>query len=258
MLLATIIVSTEAEEERKVIYAAIVIGAVAAGIVQSVTGFGAAIFLMLILPHFFDMVTAGALASSISMTLALMLAWKFRKQVNWKMCVIPTMIYLMCSVTVINFVKGMDLELLSLAFGVFLILVALYSLFVSRRITASGSRTVAVVCAVISGVTSGLFGIGGPLMALYFAGISESKESYIGNIQFLFAVTNIANLATRVSKGIYTVDLIPLTLIGFVFISVGKRIGLKILEKLNVETMKKIVYVYAGISGVVTVLENVL
>ena len=116
------------------IYAIIVFGAIAAGIIQSVTGFGAAIFLMLILPHFFDMVTAAALSSSIAMTLGIMLAWKFRKSAQWKMCVFPAIIYLFCSVTAIDLVTGLDVGLLSLMFGIFLILVALYSLFASNRI----------------------------------------------------------------------------------------------------------------------------
>ena len=129
--------------------------------------------------------------------------------------------------------------LLSLMFGIFLILVALYSLFASNRIAVSSSRKTAVICAAISGITSGLFGIGGPLMALYFIGISKSKEAYIGNIQFLFAVTNVFNFITRISKGLYTINLLPLTLVGFVGIFFGKRIGLKILDRLRVDAVKK-------------------
>lgn len=239
------------------IYAVIVFGAIAAGIIQSVTGFGAAIFLMLILPHFFDMVTAAALSSSIAMTLGIMLAWKFRKSAQWKMCIFPAIIYLFCSITAIDLVTGLDVGLLSLMFGIFLILVALYSLFASKHIAASGSRKTAVICAAISGITSGLFGIGGPLMALYFIGISKSKEAYIGNIQFLFAVTNIFNFVTRISKGLYTINLLPLTLVGFAGIFLGKQIGLKILERLRVDAVKKVVYAYVGLSGIMTVLENI-
>ena len=76
-------------------------------------------------------------------------------------------------------------------------------------------------------------------MALYFIGISKSKEAYIGNIQFLFAVTNVFNFITRISKGLYTINLLPLTLVGFVGIFFGKRIGLKILDRLRVDAVKK-------------------
>lgn len=239
------------------VYAAIVAGSLAAGIVQSVTGFGAAIFLMLILPYFFDMVTAAALSSSVTMTLSIMLAWRFRKSTQWRLCALPTAVFLLCSVTAIHLVKGLEIGLLNLLFGIFLIFVAVYSLLATHRSAASGSRAAVAACAAVSGITSGLFGIGGPLIALYFVRISQNKESYIGNTQFLFATTSIVNFAARISNGLYTVDLLPLTLFGFAGIFLGKQIGLSILEKINADVMKKVVYAYVGLSGLITVLENI-
>lgn len=43
------------------------LGAFAAGLLQTVTGFGAATVLMLVLPHFFTMTEAAALSSVICM-----------------------------------------------------------------------------------------------------------------------------------------------------------------------------------------------
>jgi uncharacterized membrane protein YfcA len=106
-------------------------------------------------------------------------------------------------------------------------------------------------------VTSGLFGIGGPLMAVYFVSVSRDKESYIANIQCLFAVTNVVNFLLRISKGIYTVDLIPITLLGFAGITLGKMLGLRLLERMELEGMKKWVYLFVGASGVLTVLQQV-
>ena len=49
--------------------------AAAAGTVQTVTGFGAAVVLMLVLPHLFGVVTASALSMSICIALTASLAW---------------------------------------------------------------------------------------------------------------------------------------------------------------------------------------
>ena len=49
--------------------------AAAAGAVQTVTGFGAAVVLMLVLPHLFGVVTASALSMSICIALTASLAW---------------------------------------------------------------------------------------------------------------------------------------------------------------------------------------
>lgn len=237
-------------------FAIIALASVIAGIIQSVTGFGSAVFLMLIVPFFFDMVAASAISSSIAMGLGITLAWKFRSHIQWKICTFPAVIYLICSVTVIRQIQGIDLDVLSFAFGIFLILLAAYFLIFANRMSFRANWKTACVCSAISGVTSGLFGIGGPLMAVYFVSASRDKESYIANIQFLFAVTNIVNFITRITRGIYTADLIPVTLLGFAGITLGKLVGLRILDRLNLEMMKKGVYAFVGLSGLITVLQQ--
>ncbi len=87
--------------------------ALIAGIIQSAAGFGAAIFLMLILPHFFGMLSAPALASAIAMCLGVSLAWKFRSHWQIRTCLLPTLVYLAFSVPSIALVKGLDLGLLT-------------------------------------------------------------------------------------------------------------------------------------------------
>ena len=236
--------------------AVITLASVVAGIIQSVTGFGSAVFLMLIVPHFFDMVASSAVSASIALGLSATLAWKFHAHIQWKLCLLPTAIYMLCSVGIISVIRGLDLRLLSLAFGVFLMLLATYFFVVSKRLSFQANRKSACVCSAISGVTSGLFGIGGPLMAAYFVLVSRDKNNYIANTQFLFASTGLVNLITRVTRGIYTVDLLPVTLLGLLGITLGKRIGLRILDRLNLEMIKKGVCAFVGISGFITVLQQ--
>ena len=238
------------------VYAAIAAASVMAGVIQSVTGFGSAVFLMLIVPYFYDMVAASAISSSIAMGLGITLAWKFRAHLQWKKVILPTVVYLVGSVGAIQLLGGIDLDALGLAFGIFLIILAAWFLVFSRKIRFTATPTSAVVCSAISGVTSGLFGIGGPLMAVYFVSASDGKESYIANLQFLFALTNVVNFFTRISKGFYTFDLVPVTLLGFAGITLGKKFGLKILDRLDLESMKKGVYLFVGLSGILNVIQQ--
>jgi len=239
-------------------YAIIAASAVGAGVIQSVTGFGAGIFMMLFIPYFFDMMAAPALSSAICLGLSVSLAWKFRKKIRLKACLMPAVVYITCSVVTIQMVKSMDLDMLTLAFGLFLVVLAIYFLVISERIAFRATWKSALVCSVISGICSALFGIGGPLMAIYFVSAIHEKEDYIGTIQFLFAMSGTINLLTRIVNGIYTFDLIPITILGFVGITLGKQIGLHILDKLDGNKMRKIVYVYVGISGVLTVIKQLI
>lgn len=239
-------------------FAVIAAASVGAGIIQSVTGFGAPVILMLVIPYFFNMITAPAVASSIAMGASITLAWRFRKDIEWNTCLFPSGVYLVFSMVAVQFAKNMDLDLLTLIFGIFLVVLAAYFFFFSDRIPFRANWKTASVCAAISGVTVGLFGIGGPLMAIYFISASKTKEAYLGNLQFMFAAANVVNLGMRISNGIYTVDLIPYTLLGYICISIGKRMGLQVLDKLDGEKIKKVVYAFVGISGLISVIQNIL
>ena len=74
-------------------------GAILAGAIQSITGFGAAVVLMMILPHFLDMIVSPALSSSICVGLTAVLFWKFRKKMDWRICLAPTALYMTASIT---------------------------------------------------------------------------------------------------------------------------------------------------------------
>lgn len=239
-------------------YLLIAAASVAAGLIQSMTGFGAPVILMLVLPYFFNMVTAPALAASIAMGASIALAWKFRKHIEWDIALFPTAVYTGFSMIAVQFAKKMDLDLLTLIFGIFLILLSVYFFFFSKRAPFQASWKSASICAAISGITVGLFGIGGPLMAIYFVSASRKKEGYVGNLQFMFASANVINMYLRIRNEIYTFDLLPFTILGFFCIMIGKSVGLKILDKLDTEKIKKIVYAFVGISGLISVLQNLL
>ena len=235
-------------------YIAIAATAVFAGIMQTVTGFGAAVFLMLLMPHFFNMITAPAVPSAITLGLSVTLAWKFRKHINLRVCLLPTLVYLLFSTTSIRFAKQLNLDHLSVAFNLFLIALSIYFFVFSERISFEANWKTAVVCAIISGITSGFFGIGGPLMAIYFISAIDDKKSYVGTLQFLFAFTNTVNLLMRIAGGIFTIDLLPAVILGIGGITVGKMAGLRILDKVHPGKIKKLVYAFVGISGVLSLL----
>jgi len=240
------------------IYAVVACMALLGGTIQTVTGFGGGVVMMLALPSFLGMVRAPALSSIICMGLCYALAWKFRKYVDFRSLWVPAVAYVICSVGMISVVDRIDMEIMTLAFGFFLIILSVYSLVFSKRMRLNANWRSGLLCGAVSGVLSGLFGIGGPLMAVYFVASTDSKETYIGSTQVLFALGGTVNFLMRVARGIYTADLIPLTLLGIVAISLGKLLGLRIVERLNPDTMRKLVYLFVGISGLTTILKCIL
>lgn len=178
------------------------------------------------------------------------LAWRYRRICPWKLILLPSAFYLVTTSVSILGAPYLPTVLLKRVFGVFLILLSLYFLLLDDRIKAKANLPTAMVCAGLSGVTGGLFGIGGPPMVVYFLAALDDKEKYIATIQLFFAVTGGYMLALRVASGIFTSELWVYTVIGVVAITLGKLVGIRIIDRINTETMKKIVYVFLGISGV--------
>lgn len=235
----------------------VILAAALAGLVQSVTGFGGAVVMMLVLPHFFSIPAASSIASAVCLGLNLVLLVKFRRYLDWRLWLLPTLPYLVTSTAAIRAVGQLDLRLLSAVFGGFLVVLAGYFFLFADRVSVQPTRRTAILCGGISGVTSGLFGIGGPLLSLYFLPASGSKERYTANLQCSFFVTNLLNMFTRLSEGIMTADLIPLILVAFLAINVGKEVGLRILGRLNEEKLRRLVYLFVGLSGLLTLLQNI-
>jgi len=166
--------------------------------------------------------------------------------------------YVLMSTIAINLARGLDLERLTAVFGLFLILLSAYYLFVPGGMSVGTSLAAGLPWAVAAGVTGGLFSIGGPLLVIYFLNASKSKESYIANLQMIYLCSNFFNTLTRTIHGIYTWELVPLTLLGIVGINLGKVAGLRVLDRIDIARMKKLVYLLIGISGIINVAEYFL
>lgn len=66
------------------------------------------------------------------------------------------------------------------------------------------------------------------------------------------------NLYTRCTNGLYTADLVPYTLIGFGSVLLGKQCGVHFVDSIDTSLMKKLVYSFIAISGLLLVLKRFL
>ncbi len=226
------------------------------GVCHTVAGFGAGMIMLIFLPHFMNMLHAPALSTAVVMLLLVHMSWKYRKDYDLHGLLPALACYIPVNVALLNAVKGMDLALLSVLFGIFMILIAVYYAFGAGKIRISGGTVSMVVCSVLSAAFSALFGIGGPTMALYFLSTSKSREAYLGKTQFFFMITNVVSFYVRIIRGLYTMELVPLTLIGFAGISAGCYVGSLIEKKINDRAFKAVIYGMVAFSGVVTILKN--
>lgn len=240
------------------VWAAVAVTSVAAGLIQTVTGFGSVVALMMVLPFFFDMIDAPALALAINQLFCVVLLWQYRRHVPLRTALPPTLAYSLANVAAVRLVGQLDMTVLVVAFAVFLMALSLYFLLASNRVHLRGSVAAGVGCGLFSGVTAGLFAVGGPPMAIYFLAATDSHLSYLASMQFLFTVTGAVNVAARAAGGLFRPALLPYAAVGAACILVGKVLGEKVSRHLNAELMRTLVYAFVGVSGLILLLQQVL
>lgn len=241
-----------------VLYLAVALLSVGAGFLTATIGFGGAVFLMQFLPLFLPFLNASSLSSIIVYAGILVLAWQYRRHVMWREVWLPSLLYVLSGVPVVFFAGTLDTQKLKLCFAIFLILLGLYNL--CNVLKAGGIRlprslAATVICSVLSGIGTGMFGIGGPPMALYFLSVAEDdKEAYIGTLQVFFGISMLFTISARFISGIMPTALVPLALLGMVTSLVGKYLGTRLLAHINVKAMKLCVCLFMIFSGAVTII----
>lgn len=235
----------------------ITLGVILAGFIQTVTGFGSVVVMMILFPFFFSIIDAPALALAINMLYCTILCWKYRRNIDFKAVLLPTVLYSVVGFVVTGLVGDADLRTLVIIFAIFLMLLALYLLFVSKRIRLKKPNPiVGASCGVLAGVSSGLFALGGPMIAPYMVAATKDHKSYVASMQFMFTVTNIINLAGRIVNGIFNFTMWPYIAVGSICILIGMKLGELVAAKLDPEKLRIIVYSFVGISGLILLLQQ--
>lgn len=230
----------------------------AGGIIQPLTGFGSAVILMVAAQYFFDITVAPSVVAAICVVQSGIMAWTRRKSIDLKQILPPIALYTVCSLVVISLLGQMDLHVLTAIFGGFLVLLAVYFLFIARRVQLRPSPAAGMLCSAFSGCCAGAFTIGGPMMALYFVAIARSKETYVGNMQFLFFTTNLINFTMRTVRGYFSAALLPMAGLGMVCILLGLWIGTRLSRKMSGDVARQVVYIGVGVSGLVTLVQELM
>ena len=240
------------------IWIVMTLGTAAAGAVQTITGFGSVVLMMLMFPFFFNMLDAPSLALAINMLYCFVLCWKFRKSIDFKTALWPTLTYSAVCFAVTGLVKGADLHALVMIFSCFLMALSLYLLFVSARVKVKKPGVgVGVAFGVLAGVSAGAFAIGGPPMAPYMMAATRDHKSYVASMQFLFVITNVVNLSGRMLSGMFDWTLWPYIAVGSVCILIGMKVGEAAAERIDPQKLRLAVYAFVGISGLILLLQNV-
>ncbi len=237
------------------IYAILIVLTFLAGLVQGITGFGSCIVIMMVLPHYFPMAQAAGIAVATTLVMGVTMIVQYRKSVHIKEALLPSLLYIVVSSLVIHFSTRIDPAVMKKALGVFLILLSEYYLGFAKTDRGHKLPLIAgVFCIVVSAACDGLFGIGGPLMVIYFLSRTKTLYEYLGTLQLFFLVNNVYNTGFRFFKGILGSQHLIYIAVGMVGIFIGAMAARRIVDKVKTTVLRKLVYCMIGISGMISLL----
>lgn len=171
--------------------------------------------------------------------------------------IIPILIsFLLFSLISIQFVVYVEDSILKQLLGGVLILLSIYFFFFSDNLHLRPTLTTQISMGSISGIMGGLFAMQGPPAVLYFIAAEDEKEKYMALTQTYFMFGNIFMTIVRAINGYLTFDVAQGWLYACIGIVIGGYIGNKVFEKVKKETLRKMVYLYMAVSGVITMINS--
>lgn len=227
--------------------------ALAGGLVQELTGFGAGVVMMLALPALLAVPQAAAVSGAVCVALTASMAWRYRAHVRPAAIAGPAALYVAASAAAITLTRGADQRAMKVALGAFLVALAAWSLLAPGGQGRRVGGAAALACIVVSGVCDGAFGIGGPLMVLYYLSRTDGVEEYLGTIQGFFCVTLVCSTAFRAATGVIGTAQLPLVALGAAGVLAGAAVGARLVERLDAEVLRKATYAVIGLAGLVNV-----
>lgn len=229
--------------------------ALGAAFIQRVSGFGFGIFIMTALPYLMPTYgEATTLSGLMAIITSAIIVSKMYKYIVWRKLLPILITFLVISWFAIQFVSLAGDGLLKRILGVVLILASIWFFFLSDKIHISPSLPMQISMGTISGAMGGLFGMQGPPAVLYFLASAERKEEYMAMAQCYFLVGNVMMTVFRASHGFLTANVGIAWCYSIAAVLLGTWLGAMVFRKIPINLLRKIIYAYMGISGIIALL----
>ena len=242
----------------ELIYVWLVLVSFAGGFLQSAIGFGFAVIVMAFFPAFLPSIPVAATVNAVlSLVASSTMFLQYRKAVRPKHVLWLILAYFVSMPFAVAWSADAPKLVLSIVFGAFLVLLGLYYLFNADKSRIPHKPVAGVATGLAAGVFGGLFSVSAPPAALYCLSTLNTKEEYIGTLQFFFLTTNIYSLGVRAFNGMVTSQVLIWSLVASGGLLLGLWFGKTVLSKnTDLAHIKKWVFIFIACMGAWTILSN--
>ncbi len=223
--------------------------AVCAYFIKGLCGFANTLVFSTILSFSTNNVNISPVELVLGLPSNIMISYKERKSVDWKVCLPLAGLVLLGDIPGILMLKNTDTQVIKGIFGFVIIAIGLEMLFREYMGSAKKSQILLSVIGVLSGILCGLYGIGA-LLAAYMGRVTDNSSAFKGNLCIVFLIDNLFRLVMYSVTGIITVDTLKQSVILIPFMGLGLYLGMKGSSFLDEKKIKKLVIIMLILSGI--------
>ena len=227
----------------------VLIIAFVAAMIATTTGFGSATILTPFVAMVIDIKAAIVLVAFFHFANNLTKFTLMRKSINLRLVLVyglPSVISALVGAWIFG---SVDVSLITMFFSIFLVMFSLYSLF-RPKLRIPEKDSILAIGGLISGLTSGLIGVGGAIRSMFLISTFLKKEAYIATAAAIAIMVDVSRISMYVYRGSlyqsHTLWIIPLVVVAFMGVFTGRRL----LRRLNERTVRKAVLVALLLVGI--------
>ena len=185
------------------------------------------------------------------------MAWKFRREIDWHVALPLSAMSVLGSIPGAFILKNTDSRVIKIVFGAVVLLLALEMLLRLRRPVSGrpGNPVFLLLFALLSGVISGMFGIGA-MLAAYVSRTAKESRSFKGTLGFVFFIDNSTRIILYSLTGVLGPENLKTAAMLMPFMLLAFAAGAKAAGKVSEKNAKKLVMLLLMISGASLIIQN--
>ena len=223
--------------------------AVCAYFVKGLCGFANTLVFSTILSFSTNNVNISPVELVLGLPSNIMISYKERKSVQWKVCLPLAGLVLLGDIPGILLLKNTNTLVVKGIFGFVIIAIGVEMLLREYIGKTKKSQLLLITIGILSGILCGLYGIGA-LLAAYMGRVTDNSSSFKGNLCIVFLIDNLFRLVMYGVTSIITLATLKQSVILFPFMALGLFLGMKGSSFLDEKKIKKLVIIMLILSGV--------
>ena len=222
--------------------------------IQAASGLGYAIFAMFFMPMIIPFQQCSVISAAVIVVIGIQMTISLYSHIKFKKIIIPMTFCLMTTWVGIYIIRVTDAHKMRIIMGIFLILLTIYFYTTNKyNIRMKAGLVTDVTIGLLTGLTTGMFNIVGPLLSLYYYDNCEDSLEFKANIEFSFLIAGIYSLCLNliyVKLDVFLLKVIGLSAIGTIFAGI---IGLHVFKKIDKPKLKYVIIGVLPIMGLILI-----